>query len=167
MPMMCQHCQNAPCEPVCPVYATYHNEEGLNAMIYNRCVGTRYCGNNCSYKVRRYNWFEFDWPEPLNWQLNPDVTKRTAGVMEKCTFCVQRITEGKSKAKDLGRMIEDGDVQPACVQSCPTEALAFGNFNDKSSKVYGLSKSDRAYKVLDHHLNTQPSVIYLKNRKYL
>lgn len=167
MPVMCQHCQNAPCEPVCPVYATYHNEEGLNAMVYNRCVGTRYCGNNCSYKVRRYNWFEFDWPEPLNWQLNPDVTKRTAGVMEKCSFCVQRINEGKDKAKDLGRLVEDGDITPACVQSCPTQALTFGNFNDKTSKVYELGKSKRAYKVLDHHLNTQPSVIYLKNRKYV
>jgi anaerobic selenocysteine-containing dehydrogenase/Fe-S-cluster-containing dehydrogenase component len=167
LPMMCQHCQNAPCEPVCPVYATYHNEEGLNAMVYNRCVGTRYCGNNCSYKVRRYNWFEFNWPEPLTWQLNPDVTKRAAGVMEKCTFCVQRIKEGQNKAKDIGRLVQDGEVKPACVQSCPTQALSFGNFNDHDSEVYKLSKSERAYKVLDHHLNTQPSVIYLKNRRYM
>lgn len=166
LPMMCQHCQNAPCEPVCPVYATYHNEEGLNAMVYNRCVGTRYCGNNCSYKVRRFNWFEYEWPAPLDLQLNPDVTKRTAGIMEKCTFCLQRINEGKNTAKNEGREVVDGDVNPACVASCPTDAMAFGNIKDKSSKVYKLSKSSRAYKVLDHHLNTQPSVIYLKRKRY-
>lgn len=166
LPMMCQHCNNAPCEPVCPVYATYHNEEGLNAMVYNRCVGTRYCGNNCSYKVRRYNWFEFDWPEPLNWQLNPDVTKRTAGVMEKCTFCVQRINEGKDRAKDEGRPVRDGEIQPACVQSCPTDALVFGDLNDPKSRVSKLAHDQRAYKVLDHHLNTQPSVSYLSNIKH-
>jgi anaerobic selenocysteine-containing dehydrogenase/Fe-S-cluster-containing dehydrogenase component len=165
-PMMCQHCQNAPCEPVCPVYATYHNEQGLNAMVYNRCVGTRYCGNNCSYKVRRFNWFEYDWPEPLNWQLNPDVTKRTAGVMEKCTFCVQRINEATSQAKNEGRAVRDGEVQPACVQSCPTQAISFGNLNDKESKVSKASGDARAYKVLDHHINTQPSVAYLEDIKY-
>lgn len=166
LPMMCQHCNNAPCEPVCPVYATYHSEEGLNAMVYNRCVGTRYCGNNCSYKVRRYNWFEFNWPEPLNWQLNPDVTKRTAGVMEKCSFCVQRINEGKDHAKDEGRLVRDGEIQPACVQSCPTKALAFGDLNDPNSTVSKWSKTERSYKVLDHHLNTQPSVTYLEDVKY-
>ncbi|MCL4150203.1 UNVERIFIED_CONTAM: hypothetical protein GTU68_037877 [Idotea baltica] len=166
MPMMCQHCNNAPCEPVCPVYATYHNEEGMNAMVYNRCVGTRYCGNNCSYKVRRFNWFEFEWPEPLNMQLNPDVVKRTAGVMEKCSFCVQRIAEVKDNAKDEGRLVKDGEVQPACVQSCPTQALTFGNANDPDSEVSKLSHDSRAYKVLDHHLNTQPSVSYLENKKY-
>ena len=135
MPMMCQHCNNAPCEPVCPVYATYHNEEGLNAMIYNRCVGTRYCGNNCSYKVRRYNWFEYDWPEPLNWQLNPDVTKRTAGVMENVLSAYKEINDSKDRAKDIGRPVLDGEVQPACVQSCPTQALTFGNINDPDSKI--------------------------------
>jgi anaerobic selenocysteine-containing dehydrogenase/Fe-S-cluster-containing dehydrogenase component len=166
MPMTCQHCGNAPCEPVCPVYATYHNEEGLNAMIYNRCVGTRYCANNCSYKVRRFNWFEYEFPEPLNFQLNPDVTKRTAGVMEKCTFCVQRIVEAKDAAKDLGRMVKDGEVKPACVQSCPTEALVFGNLNDPESKVSKTQKDSRAYKLLDYHLNTQPSVSYLDRVKF-
>ncbi|MCI5064742.1 4Fe-4S dicluster domain-containing protein, partial [bacterium] len=166
MPMMCQHCNNAPCEPVCPVYATYHNEEGLNVMVYNRCVGTRYCSNNCSYKVRRFNWFEFEWPEPMNLQVNPDVTKRSAGVMEKCTFCVQRIKESQDQAKDAGRVVADGEVQPACVQSCPTQALAFGNRNDPESKVSKWSKDPRSYKVLDHHLNTQPSVVYLENVKY-
>jgi Fe-S-cluster-containing dehydrogenase component/anaerobic selenocysteine-containing dehydrogenase len=166
LPMMCQHCGNAPCEPVCPVYATYHNEEGLNAMIYNRCVGTRYCGNNCSYKVRRFNWFEFEYPEPLSWQLNPDVVKRTAGVMEKCTFCVQRIMEVKDLAKDDGRSVQDGEIKPACVQSCPTEAMVFGDLNDPNSKVSKLAKDMRAYKVLDHHLNTQPAVSYLTDVKF-
>lgn len=166
VPMMCQHCNSAPCEPVCPVYATYHNEEGLNVMVYNRCVGTRYCGNNCVYKVRRFNWFEFEFPEPLDMQLNPDVMKRTAGVMEKCSFCVQRIAEAKDKAKDDGRLVADGEVQPACVQSCPTEALVFGDLNDPNSAVSKMSKDDRGYKILDHHLNTQPAVTYLDNLKY-
>jgi molybdopterin-containing oxidoreductase family iron-sulfur binding subunit len=166
LPMMCQHCQNAPCEPVCPVYATYHNEEGMNAMIYNRCVGTRYCSNNCSYKVRRFNWFQYEWPELLDWQVNPDVTKRTVGIMEKCTFCVQRIAEAKDVAKDLGRLVEDGDVTPACVQTCPTQALTFGNLKDPNSRVSKVAKSERAYKVLDHHLNTQPSVSYLNDIRY-
>ena len=166
LPMMCQHCQNAPCEPVCPVYATYHNEEGMNAMVYNRCVGTRYCSNNCSYKVRRFNWFQYEWPELLDWQVNPDVTKRTVGVMEKCTFCMQRVAEAKDIAKDLGRMVEDGDVTPACVQTCPTQALTFGNLKDPNSKVSKAARDERAYKVLDHHINTQPSVSYLNDIRY-
>jgi molybdopterin-containing oxidoreductase family iron-sulfur binding subunit len=165
-PMMCQHCNNAPCEPVCPVYATYHNDEGLNAMIYNRCVGTRYCSNNCSYKVRRFNWWDYQWVEPATWQLNPDVTKRTMGIMEKCTFCVQRISEAKDHAKDLGRLVEDGEIQPACVQSCPTQAIVFGNLNDPNSRVSQASHDERAYKVLDHHLNTQPAVSYLERLRY-
>ena len=166
LPMMCQHCHNAPCEPVCPVFATYHNEEGLNAMIYNRCVGTRYCSNNCSYKVRRFNWFDIKPPSPLDWQLNPDVTRRSMGVMEKCTFCVQRIVEAKDHAKDEGRLVRDGEVQPACVQSCPTKALTFGNNNDKESRVSALNESERAYKVLDQEINTQPGVTYLERIKY-
>jgi molybdopterin-containing oxidoreductase family iron-sulfur binding subunit len=166
LPMMCQHCGNAPCEPVCPVFATYHNEEGLNAMVYNRCVGTRYCSNNCSYKVRRFNWVDITFPEPLTWQLNPDVTKRSMGVMEKCTFCVQRIVEAKDHAKDEGRLVRDGEIQPACVQGCPTEALVFGNLNDPNSKVSKLHHDARAYKVLDHHINTQPAISYLEDVKY-
>jgi molybdopterin-containing oxidoreductase family iron-sulfur binding subunit len=135
-------------------------------MVYNRCVGTRYCANNCSYKVRRFNWFEYEMPEPLTWQLNPDVVTRSVGVMEKCTFCVQRIVEGKDRAKDHGTMVADGDIQPACVQSCPTEALVFGNLNDPKSRVSKLSNHARGYKVLDHHINTQPSVSYLEDIKY-
>ena len=151
--MLCQHCDNAPCEPVCPVYATYHNEEGLNHMVYNRCVGTRYCGNNCSYKVRRFNWFQYKLPEPLTWQLNPDVTVRALGVMEKCTFCVQKIREVQNTAKDEGRPVQDGEVQPACAATCPTDAITFGNIKDHDSEVYKNSQSERGYKVLDSHIN--------------
>jgi molybdopterin-containing oxidoreductase family iron-sulfur binding subunit len=116
--------------------------------------------------VRRFNWFQYEWPELLDWQANPDVTKRTVGVMEKCTFCVQRIAEARDIAKDLGRLVEDGDVTPACVQTCPTQALTFGNLKDPNSRVSKVAKSERAYKVLDHHLNTQPSVSYLNDIRY-
>ena len=159
--MLCQHCGHAPCEPVCPVYATYHNEEGLNHMVYNRCVGTRYCANNCSYKVRRFNWFHYEWPEPMNWQLNPDVTVREVGVMEKCSFCVQRIREARNTAKNEGREIRDGDVKTACQSVCPTESIKFGNLLDDKSEVSKDSKSPRSYRLLDQHINTQPAIIYL------
>ncbi len=161
LPMMCQHCNNAPCEPVCPVYATYHSDEGLNTMVYNRCVGTRYCANNCSYKARRFNWVESYWPEPLNWQLNPDVTVRCTGVMEKCTFCIQRIREAENRAKDEGREVRDGEIQPACASSCPAGAIVFGNLKDPHSAVYRQAQLGRSYKVLDAELNTQPAVTYL------
>ncbi len=160
-PMMCQHCDNAPCEPVCPVYAPHHSKEGINNQIYNRCIGTRFCSQNCPYKVRRFNWFEWEWPEPLNLQLNPDVTVRSKGVMEKCSFCVQRIKVAHGVAKDEKRDIKDGEVIPACVQTCPTGALTFGNLMDVNSQVRMLTQNRRAYQAMGY-INTKPAVIYLK-----
>jgi len=159
-PMFCQHCEIAPCEPVCPVYAAYHTKEGLNAQVYNRCVGTRYCGNNCPYHVRRFNWFNYSWTPPLDIQLNPDVTVRQLGVMEKCTMCLQRIEKGKNEARDAGRTVKDGDVQTACQQTCPTQAITFGNLKDGGARVSKLSASPRSYHVL-RELGTRPAVTYL------
>ncbi len=161
LPMLCQHCDNAPCESVCPVYAPHHSKEGLNNQIYNRCIGTRFCSQNCPYKVRRFNWFTWEWPKPLNLQLNPDVTVRSKGVMEKCSFCVQRIKVAHGVAKDEGRTLQDGDVIPACVQTCPTDALVFGNLMDENSRVRKLVQDRRAFQVMGY-LNTKPAVIYLK-----
>ncbi len=168
-PMMCQQCGNAGCEAVCPVYATYHNPEGLNAQIYNRCVGTRYCSNNCAYKVRRFNWFQYEWDAPLNLQLNPDVSVRSKGVMEKCTFCVQRLRRARQLANDQGREVADGEATPACVQTCPTGALTFGNLADANSEVSrkALAKPKqkkervRQYEVLEE-LRQLPAVTYLR-----
>jgi anaerobic selenocysteine-containing dehydrogenase/Fe-S-cluster-containing dehydrogenase component len=163
LPMLCQHCGNAPCEPVCPVYAAYHTPDGLNAQIYNRCVGTRYCANNCPYKVRVFNWYEYtDVPEPMNWQYNPDVTVRSEGVMEKCSFCVQRIRQAENRATLEQRGLREGDVVPACQQSCPAEAIVFGNIRDPESRVAQVSQSERTYRVLDVLINTQPAVNYLR-----
>jgi molybdopterin-containing oxidoreductase family iron-sulfur binding subunit len=161
LPMLCQHCDNAPCESVCPVYAPHHSKQGLNNQIYNRCIGTRFCAQNCPYKVRRFNWHEWQWPEPLNLQLNPDVTARTKGVMEKCSFCIQRIKAAHNRAKNEGRKIRDGEVTPACVQTCPTGALVFGSLMDKKSRVSKKVRYHRAYQVMGY-LNTKPAVIYLK-----
>jgi Fe-S-cluster-containing dehydrogenase component len=162
IPMLCQHCDAAPCETVCPVSATYHNQDGLNTQIYNRCIGTRSCAVYCPYEVRYFNYYDHHWDTPLEQQLNPDVTVREKGVMEKCTFCVQRIRQAKDHAKDDGRRrIKDGEVQPACVQSCPTEALVFGDRKDADSKVSKSISDPRAYHVLEE-LNTLPSVVYLK-----
>jgi Fe-S-cluster-containing dehydrogenase component len=161
MPVLCQQCAEAPCEPVCPVYATYHTDEGLNAQIYNRCIGTRYCGSACPYKVRVFNWFDPQFPEPLTEQLNPDVTVRTRGIMEKCTFCVQRIRRVEEQAIAENRPVADGEVQPACAQSCPPSALIFGDLNEPESQVGQLSRSRRAFHLLDE-LGTDPAVFYLK-----
>ena len=161
LPMLCQHCDNAPCESVCPVFAPHHSKEGLNNQIYNRCIGTRFCVQNCPYKVRRFNWFTWQWPEPLNLQLNPDVTVRSKGVMEKCSFCIQRIKYAHNAAKNEGRKIRDGEVVPACVQTCPTGVFTFGNLMDKESRVWKAVHDKRAYQVMGY-LNTKPAVIYLK-----
>lgn len=161
LPMPCQQCGNAPCEPVCPVFATYRNPEGLNAMVYNRCVGVRFCANNCPYGVRKFNWFKYKWEKPLDQQLNPDVSVREVGVMEKCTFCMQRIRRGKDSAKDEGRDVRDGEVVTACAQSCPTGAIIFGNVKDPESRAAKLVKSKRRFRLLSEH-GTEPSVIYLK-----
>ena len=161
LPMMCQHCDDAPCEAVCPVYAPHHNKEGLNNQIYNRCIGTRFCAQNCPYKVRRFNWLDWQWPSPLNLQLNPNVTVRSKGVMEKCSFCIQRIKAGHDRAKNEQRAIRDGEVVPACVQTCPTDALYFGNLMDPRSTVRKMIADPRVYQVMGY-LNTKPAVFYLK-----
>jgi molybdopterin-containing oxidoreductase family iron-sulfur binding subunit len=161
LPMPCQHCDAAPCEPVCPVFAAVNNEEGLNAQIYNRCIGTRYCSNNCPYKVRRFNWMNTYWKPPLNWQLNPEVTVRSRGVMEKCTFCVQRIRNAEYRARRENRRVRDGEVQPACVQSCPAKVFTFGDLLDPESKISRITREHpRRYHVLEE-LNTKPAVTYL------
>ena len=161
-PMMCQHCDNAPCETVCPVLATVHGEEGLNEQAYNRCVGTRYCANNCPYKVRRFNWFKYEHDDELQQlALNPDVTVRARGVMEKCSMCVQRIEEGKIEAKCLGQPVADGMIQTACQQSCPGQAIVFGDMNDQESHVHASLANPRRYRVLEE-FNFQPSVAYLR-----
>ncbi|HVA50483.1 MAG TPA: 4Fe-4S dicluster domain-containing protein [Pirellulales bacterium] len=160
-PMLCQHCASAPCEAVCPVLATVHSDEGLNQQVYNRCVGTRFCANNCPYKVRRFNWFNYAHDDNLqNLVLNPDVTVRSRGVMEKCTFCVQRIEEAKIEARRLGQPLRDGDVKTACQQSCPAQAIVFGDLNDAASRVARLATGPRSYRVLEE-LNVRPSVSYL------
>jgi len=169
LPMMCQHCGNAPCEPVCPVFATYHAPNGLNVQVYNRCVGTRYCSNNCPYKVRYFNWFgygetdraQYAFPEPLNWQLNPDVTVRGKGVMEKCTFCVQRIKEAENRASLEGREVQPDEFTVACAQACPSRAIVFGDAADDQWSVAQWAKDRRAYHVFEE-LNTFTAVVYLK-----
>jgi len=179
IPMMCQQCNHAPCEPVCPVAATYHSPDGLNTQVYNRCIGSRYCGNNCPYKVRYFNFFDFwdDVPSPLEQQLNPDLSVRSKGIMEKCTFCVQRIRAAKDHAEDEGHpsSVPDGTIKTACQQTCPTEAIVFGNLKDDESRVHALwvahqvrlnefeqdkPEDVRGYRVLEE-LNVEPSVMYM------
>jgi molybdopterin-containing oxidoreductase family iron-sulfur binding subunit len=162
MPVLCQQCGHAPCEPVCPTFATYHSDtQDLNVQVYNRCIGTRYCANNCPYSARIFNWFEPYFPDPMQEQLNPDVTVRGRGVMEKCTFCIQRIHYGEEQARKEGRPMHDGDVVPACAQSCPTQAIVFGDYNDPASPIHELMESPRAIRLLNE-LGTDPAVIYLK-----
>jgi Fe-S-cluster-containing dehydrogenase component len=170
MPMMCQHCNHAPCETVCPVAATTHSNEGLNQMAYNRCIGTRYCANNCPYKVRRFNWFNYQaykqfadinpaQDELSRMVLNPDVVVRSRGVMEKCSLCVQRIQAGKLEAKIAGSGVADGAVISACAEACPTHAITFGDLNDKSA-VREVADNNRAYHALEE-VGTQPNIFYM------
>jgi len=168
-PMMCQHCGQAPCETVCPVLATTHSSEGLNQMTYNRCIGTKYCANNCPYKVRRFNWFRYNDNDRFDFHfnndlgkmvINPDVTVRTRGVMEKCSMCVQSIQGAKTKAKREKRTLADGEIKTACQRSCPANAIVFGDVNDENSEVRKLFKNERSYRVLEE-LNTMTAVKYL------
>lgn len=180
IPVLCQHCENAPCEPVCPVFATYHNESGLNVQVYNRCVGTRYCINNCPYQVRFFNYWHPNWPDRLENQLNPDVTVRSRGITEKCTFCVQRLRRAELQVERAGgqrlndERLHQGNYAPACVQACPTNALMFGDQNDPETKIrpyfddvnthdihHEHERTTRGYRLIEE-VNTRPSIIYLK-----
>jgi molybdopterin-containing oxidoreductase family iron-sulfur binding subunit len=167
-PVMCQHCNNAPCETVCPVAATTHGHQGQNQMAYNRCVGTRYCANNCPYKVRRFNWFKYKENDEFDFHmnddlgrmvLNPDVVVRSRGVMEKCSMCIQKTQLAILQAKNEGRVVADGEFQTACSSACSSNAIVFGDVNDKTSQVAKLVEDQRAYHLLDA-IGTKPNVVY-------
>jgi len=160
-PVLCQQCDNAPCEPVCPTYASYHTSEGLNGQVYNRCIGTRYCANACPYTVRTFNFFNPVWDKPLQLQLNPDVSVRPVGVMEKCTFCVQRIKAAEIQAGAENRGLREGEPTPACVQSCAPRALVFGDLSDPDSEASRLARSPRGTMLLGE-LGTKPKITYLQ-----
>jgi len=167
-PAMCQQCGRAPCEPVCPVFATVHSEDKqLNVQVYNRCIGTRYCANNCPYIARAFNWrdYSYQMPAPMNYYLNPSVTVRRRGVMEKCTFCVQRIVAGEDQARAEGREVVDGEIVPACAQACPVDAIIFGDLSDPESRVSKAAESQRRYRLFEE-LGTEPRVTYLKGEGY-
>ena len=162
-PVLCQQCHNAPCEPVCPVFAAVHSpSEDLNLQVYNRCVGTRYCANNCPYQVRVFNWRDYERPEPLNNQFNPDVTVRRRGVMEKCTFCLQRIQRAQDKARSEGREIADGEFTTACAQACPADAIIFGRLDDPTSLVSRMIEERNGGIKLFEDLGTEPRITYFK-----
>ncbi len=162
MPVNCYQCGNAPCESVCPVYAAFHTEDGLNGQVYQRCIGTRYCNVNCPYRSRLFNWYNPTWPKPLDEQLSPEVSIRTAGIADKCSFCVQRIRFAKGIAKDEDRRVKDGEITPACAQTCPTGAITFGDLLDPKTRVSRLTRDPRRFRVFEELLNTEPAVIYLK-----
>jgi len=173
-PMMCQHCNHAPCETVCPVLATTTSSEGLNQQVYNRCIGTRYCANNCPYKVRRFNWYNYTTGNHSDYNmassvgrlvLNPDVTVRTRGVMEKCSLCVQRIHVAKNDSVKRGTPVADGEIKTACQQVCPADAIRFGDLNDPKSAVAQQMAGPRTYRVLED-LGTRPNVAYLKKVRH-
>jgi len=165
IPLPCMHCDKPPCTKVCPVAATYKNPEGIVAQVYPRCIGVRMCISNCPYTVRYFNWYAPSWPEEYKRGLNPDVYPRRKGITEKCNFCIHRIRNAKMKAKKEGRMIREGEVIPACVQTCPSEALYFGDLNNPQSRVSKLSKSRRAFR-LQEELGTEPKVFYLKEGEW-
>lgn len=166
MPMLCQHCDNPPCTKVCPTGATYKNPEGLVAQINPRCIGCRYCGNACPYQVKYFNWHEPQWPEEMKASLNPDVSIRPKGVIEKCTFCHHRLQKVREQAAVEKREVKsEGEYVPACVQSCPAEAMVFGDLDDPKTEVTRLAKSTRAFKALED-LGTEPKVIYLKEGEW-
>ncbi|RMD84682.1 MAG: 4Fe-4S dicluster domain-containing protein [Candidatus Dadabacteria bacterium] len=165
MPLLCQHCDHPPCIKVCPTSATYKDEEGIVGQIYPRCIGCRYCANACPYAIKYFNYYAPKWPGMLKKMLNPDVSPRYAGVIEKCTFCHHRLIKAKEKAAAEGkRKLKEGDYQPACVESCPTKALVFGDLDDETSQVSLLKKSRRAFRILED-LGTEPKVYYLKEKE--